>query len=161
MIPPVHLRSLFQGKLSAGQLFPLLVYLVDNDLIGKDDDRIIRGFALAFAVGVIGVGNMHCIGIAGATDDGAFIEHRLILHRNYAVVAGLHPVGSGNFLQVLKPDLIRKSAAEAFGDNRVISPIYQLAIDVYFYTVTLEGESRALGVVEGQRILAVGAIICR
>ncbi len=147
-------RDVLFGAFDFGIIVGILGNLVHDSLVSKYNNDIIGGlavFAGLFVIGVVGIGHMGGVLVAGGANNGLIVQRGGILNRNDA--SGLD---RGNVLQVGKADLKGAAVGQAVGHNGKAGSNF-LTIYIDLDGTGIEGQASAFLIVEGQ-LVAVGVV---
>ena len=147
-------RDVLFGAFDFGIIVGVLGNLVHDSLVSKYNNDIIGGLA-AFTglliIGIVGIGHMGGVLVAGGANSSVGIQRGGILNRNDA--SGLD---RGNVLQVGKADLKGAVITQVFGHNGKAGSNFR-TIYIDLDGTGIEGQASVFLIVEGQ-LVAVGVV---
>ena len=151
-----------QSELCTFQRMIVLIDLVHNHLVGKDDDVIPRSFALAVTARVVGVLQLCLVDVAVCAQNSVLVQLRLVGNGNDRISSN-----TSDFFQIIKYDLkgaviVRRSTV-FFGKDLIIGIRDYLTVfiaEIDFHSAGVKGQTLFFLIVESVVILAIGIIVC-
>ena len=151
-----------QSELCTFQRMIVLIDLVHNHLVGKDDDVIPRSFARAVTARVVGVLQLCLVDVAVCAQNSVLVQLRLVGNGNDRISSN-----TSDFFQIIKYDLkgaviVRRSTV-FFGKDLIIGIRDYLTVfiaEIDFHSAGVKGQTLFFLIVESVVILAIGIIVC-